>query len=170
MKNTFVGVAMIIGLALLLGPARPATAADPGTVDELVIDGSVDHVLRLGSTELKAIPATVVDVSYATGHGEETGHFSGTLLWTLIERAGIAGDGAKPKHHLGHSLLVTGRDGYAVTLSVGELDPDFEGKSVILAYARDDKPTPPAEGLRLVVPGDKKGGRSVRDVVRIEVK
>jgi hypothetical protein len=59
--------------------------------------------------------------------------------------------------------------GYAVALAIGELDPHYEGKSVILAYAGGDPPATAAQ-LRLVVPGDVHGGRSVRDVAAIEVR
>jgi hypothetical protein len=65
-------------------------------------------------------------------------------------------------------VAITGRDGYAVALAVGELDPHYEGKSVILAYAGGEPPASIA-ARRLVVPGDKHGGRSVRDVTSIEV-
>jgi DMSO/TMAO reductase YedYZ molybdopterin-dependent catalytic subunit len=47
---------------------------------------------------------------------------------------------------------------------MGEIDPAFEGKQVLLAYEGDGKAIP----LRLVVPGDKRGGRAVKDVVRVE--
>jgi hypothetical protein len=40
---------------------------------------------------------------------------------------------------------------------------------VILAYDRDGKPFD-AGGFRLIVPGDKHGGRNVQNVVQIEVK
>jgi hypothetical protein len=54
-------------------------------------------------------------------------------------------------------------------LPSGELDPHYEGKPVILAYAGGE---PPASitAPRLVVPGDKHGGRSVRNVASIEVR
>ena len=65
---------------------------------------------------------------------------------------------------------MTASDGYAVVLSEGEVDPDFEGKTVLLAYAKDGKPLNPSDGVRLVVPGDHHGGRAVRDVVKIEVQ
>jgi len=70
---------------------------------------------------------------------------------------------------LRHYLLVTGRDGYQIVVSMGEIDPDFEAKPAILAYDRDGKPLG-ANGLRIVIPGDKHGGRMVHDVVHIEVK
>ena len=64
---------------------------------------------------------------------------------------------------------MTGRDGYSVALSLGELDPDFEGKAVILAYSKDGNRLSAQDGIRLIVPNDRHGGRAVRDVVAIAV-
>ncbi len=86
----------------------------------------------------------------------------------MLENAGLVDDPGK-NASLKHTLLITGRDGYAVALAIGELDPHYEGKSVILAYAGGDPPASTAQ-LRLVVPGDVHGGRSVRDVAAIEVR
>ena len=86
-----------------------------------------------------------------------------------MQEAGIAE--AKGNHpDLRHALFVTGSDGYVVTLGFGEIDPDFEGKQAIIAYARDGAPLPETDGLRLIVPGDKHGGRDVKDVAKIEVR
>jgi hypothetical protein len=54
-------------------------------------------------------------------------------------------------------------------LALGKIDPHYEGKLVIVAYAGGE---PPASfsALRLVVPGDVHGGRSVRDVSIIELR
>jgi hypothetical protein len=90
------------------------------------------------------------------------------LLWSLIEKVGLVDEAGK-NASLKHTLLITGRDGYAVALALGELDPHYEGKSVILAYAGGEPPAS-IEELRLVVPGDLHGGRSVRDVAFIEVR
>ena len=60
------------------------------------------------------------------------------------------------------------RDGYHAVLAVGEIAPEFEAKQVILSERMDGKPLD-ADHLRVVVPLDKRGSRSVRDVVRIEV-
>jgi DMSO/TMAO reductase YedYZ molybdopterin-dependent catalytic subunit len=48
--------------------------------------------------------------------------------------------------------------------------PDFEGKSAILAITENGQPLPPEDGIRLIVPGDKHGGRAVRDVVKIDIQ
>ena len=77
--------------------------------------------------------------------------------------------GSEPRTRLRHTIVVTGRDGYAVVLALAEIDPEFEGKQVVLAYRRDGQPMNGHE-LRLVVPGDRRGGRSVRDVVRIDLR
>jgi hypothetical protein len=96
------------------------------------------------------------------------GRYTGGMLWVLLEKAGLVDEPGK-NSNLRHTLLITGRDGYAVALAVGELDPHYEGKSVILAYAGGEPPASNA-ALRLVVPGDAHGGRSVRDIATIEVR
>ncbi|MCX5578075.1 molybdopterin-dependent oxidoreductase [Kaistia terrae] len=155
-----------LALALLAGAGAPAFAE--GTTALAVLDGAVRHSLELSEATLRAVPKTTLDVDFATGKGRETGRYAGALLWTLVEQADLVNEAGK-NAVLRHTLLVTGRDGYAVSLSIGELDPHYAGKDVILAYEGGTPPVSPTN-LRLVVPGDAHGGRSVRDVVRIEVK
>jgi hypothetical protein len=54
-------------------------------------------------------------------------------------------------------------------LALAELAPEFEGKQVILAQQMNGKPLGNGH-LRVVVPADKRGGRSVRDIARIGVE
>ena len=49
---------------------------------------------------------------------------------------------------------------------MGEIDPRFEGKSVIVAYQKDGQPV---SSLRLIVPGDSHAGRDVRDLAELTV-
>ncbi len=88
-------------------------------------------------------------------------------MWSLLERAGVVATG-EPGGQVRQTVLVTGRDGYTAVLALGEISPEFAGKPVILANRMDGRPLGP-EHLRLVVPGERRGGRSVRDVVRITV-
>jgi DMSO/TMAO reductase YedYZ molybdopterin-dependent catalytic subunit len=154
-------LAAILLLMLLMG--RPATA-DGGTV---IIDGLVQHPLTLSAADLAASPATELDNSFLTGHGSEAAHYRGVSLWSLIERAGLVAAPGDKRANLRHYLLITGADGYAVIVAMGEIDPDFEGKAVILAHARDGLPLGSA---RLIVPGDQHGGRAIKDVRHIEVR
>jgi hypothetical protein len=117
---------------------------------------------------LKSLPSTTIDVTFETGNGKSSGHYTGVLLWTLLEKAGLVDEPGK-NASLRHTQLVTGHDGYAVALAIGELDPHYEGKAVILAYEGGEAPISGTQ-LRLVVPGDAHGGRSVRDVAAISVR
>lgn len=159
-----VGMAGAILLALAL--FCPAAAADTVVA---TLDGLVAHPLTLSATDLAALPPTEIESTFETGHGPQTAHYKGVSLWSLVERAGLAVEPGNKRNSLHHYLLVTGRDGYGVILSIGEIDPEFEGKLALLAYEHDGKPEG-ADGLRLIVPGDKHGGRAVRDVVHVEVR
>ncbi|HEY1723740.1 MAG TPA: molybdopterin-dependent oxidoreductase [Magnetospirillaceae bacterium] len=142
--------------------AAPAWAADA----TLTIDGLVAHPAKLSLDDLKKLPPTELDVTFQTGHGPEGGHFTGVLLWSLLDQAHLTDD--KGKHaDLHHTALATGSDGYVIAFSFGELDPDFGGKTAIIAYADNGKPL---DTPRLIIPGDKLGARDVHDLVRIEVK
>lgn len=116
---------------------------------------------------VEQLPAIEQQVSFLTGHGSEQAAYTGALLWSVLERAEmLRGD---PQARLRHTIMVTGRDGYVAVLALAEIDPEFEGKQVLLAYRRDGQPLD-GHALRLVVPGDRRGGRSVRDVVRIDLR
>lgn len=108
-----------------------------------------------------------------TGHGhqpaEHTGAqatYIGELLWTLVDDAGLVDDPGS-KTHLQHTIIARGQDGYAVALAIGEIDPKFESKQVIVAYEQAGKEM---SSLKLVVPNDKRGGRSIKDFVSVEVR
>jgi DMSO/TMAO reductase YedYZ molybdopterin-dependent catalytic subunit len=116
---------------------------------------------------IAALPVVQVSVSFATAKGQFEARFAGPLLWTVLVKDGAV-DPAKPRHQAGQTVLVTGQDGYAAALAVGEVSPDFEGKPVILAESMNGHPLGPGH-LRLVIPGDRKGARNVRDVARITV-
>ena len=162
MRRSLIVVAGLL-LALMMPEAAPAQPDEPA-----VLEGAVNHRLVLDETFVKSLPATAIDVTFETDKGKSSDRYTGVLLWSLLGSAGLVDDPGK-NASLKHTLLIVGRDGYAVALAIGELDPHYEGKSVILAYAGGDPPTSPAQ-LRLVVPGDVHGGRSVRDVAKIEVR
>lgn len=77
--------------------------------------------------------------------------------------------GDKPAEQVRLVVRVTGADGYTAVIALGEMAPQFAGHPIQIADHMNAAPIPD-HGLRLVVPGDKRGGRSVRDVVRIEIE
>jgi DMSO/TMAO reductase YedYZ molybdopterin-dependent catalytic subunit len=161
-------LAAALGAGLAFGAPFDSGVAQ---AQDLAIDigGAVAKPLHLSLADLKAMAPVTVEASFHTGHGDEHGRYTGALLWTVLQPAGLA-DSAGNRPDLRHALAITGRDGYAVVLAFGEIDPDFADKRVIVAYEKDGKPTDAKDGLRLIVPGDAHGGRDVRDVVKIEVK
>ena len=141
-----------------------AATSRPG----LVLEGKVNHPQQFGVDALRKLPAERVEVAFQTGRGIERSTYTGVLLWTLLDKVGGIDDAAKGAE-LRHTISITGRDGYLVVISTGEIAPDFGGKPAMVAYERDGEELGD-QGLRVVMPGDKHGGRYVRDVIEIEVK
>ena len=151
--------AAIVVLSLVAGPA---VAQSP----ELVLGGKVRQPQRWTLEDLKKMPAEHADVSYQTDRGPVKASFTGVLLWSLIGAAGGIDDSAK-NPELRHAIRITAKDGYVVVTSSGEIAPDFGAEGAIVAYERDGKPL---DEFRIVMPGDKHGGRNVRDVVSINIE
>ena len=152
-----VSVGVIVTL-LLLTPA--------GQAQVLSLEGKVTQPQHWTLDDLKKLPAEHVDVSYQTDRGPVNASFTGVSLWSLIARAGGIDDAAKGAE-LRHSIRITGKDGYVVVTSTGEIAPDFGGKAALVVYERDGKPL---DDFRIIMPGDKRGGRNVRDVVTIAIE
>lgn len=126
---------------------------------------SVQHAASIDPTMVEQLPATESTIAFQTSHGPEKATYTGATLWSVLQKS--ASVNSDPRQRLHQVIIVTGSDGYTAALALAEIDPDFEGKPVLLAYKRDGKPM---NDLRLVVPGDKFGGRSVQNAVRIEIR
>jgi hypothetical protein len=154
-------VAAFVAAALALASDN-ARAAD----QSIVVAQSVEQTHTIDIAMVEQLPAIEQKVSFLTGHGPEQATYTGALLWSVLDRAGLLGGDRRAR--LRRTILVTGRDGYAAALALAEIDPEFEGKQVLLAYRRDGQPMD-GHTLRLVVPADRHGGRSVRDIARIDL-
>jgi hypothetical protein len=146
----------------MLACGSPAFAED---IQLLAPGGRAQH---LDAAALAHMPSVQVHVSFLTEHGAETADYAGATLWSVLQQSGLI-TSTNPRDREKQAIVVTGRDGYAVVLAMAEIDPAFEGKQIVLADQVDGHPISGGE-LRLVVPSDRRGGRSVRDVVRIEVR
>jgi hypothetical protein len=155
-------VAAVLIAASLASAGTHAAAGD----QNIVIATRVDQTHMIDPAAVEHLPAVVEKISFLTEHGPEQATYTGALLWSVLKHQDLLG--GNPREHVRGTIWVTGRDGYTAVLALAEIDPDFEGKQVLLAYRRDGKPMA-GNALRLVVPGDRYGGRSVRDVVRIEL-
>lgn len=167
MKFGRASVLLTVFCAVLVLPLAAPRAAD-APAGELSMTGKVAHPQQYDLAKLQAMPHQEIQVSFDTEHGAEQAGFTGVPLWALIGQAGGIDDKAKGAV-LRHTIKITGRDGYFVVLSTGEIAPDFGAKGALIAYQRTGE-APGANGFRLVMPGDKRGGRYVRDVVAIDIE
>ena len=103
-------------------------------------------------------------------HGVEI-TYNGVLLRDVLERAGAPFGSQLRGKALSDYVLATARDGYAVTYTLAEMDPDFtDSPDLLIADQGNGKPLSDQQGpLRIVVPHDKKPARSLRMLTRIEV-
>ena len=63
------------------------------------------------------------------------------------------------------------KDGYRAVFAWAELDPAFMEKEIYLVTSRDGKPLSEKEGpFELVVPGEKRPGRWVRQVTSLKIQ
>lgn len=67
-------------------------------------------------------------------------------------------------------VIATAPDGYRVLFSLTEFDAAFNDRAVLLADRRNGKPLDSREGpLRLIVAGDERHARWIREVTSLEV-
>ena len=67
-------------------------------------------------------------------------------------------------------ILVRGADGYQAAVSAAAVAMDPKGLKFLLALDRDGKPLDKGQGpVRLIVPGDPKHARWVKDVASVRL-
>ena len=156
--------------ALSSGPANQPISADP-FAESFELGGLVDRPRRFTRDDLLDYPTITLTVAYGSGQGFEQGTFSGVLLWDLLQEAGSRVDPTRRNDRLRKYVVATGSDGYEAVFSLAELDPEFGAEVVLVAHSRDGQPLGPREGMaRIVIGTDKRGGRLVSNLVRIEVR
>ena len=149
----------------LVVPALAQEAAPGIPSTSIKLDGAVKAPATYSLTELSAMSSASVTLNIQ-GHDAASGSWKGVPLMALVEKAGTIeekGHGA----YLQHVIIARGTDGYGVAVAIGEIEPKFEGKQVIVAYQKDGAPL---SSLRLVIPGDTHAGRDVRDLAELTVK
>jgi molybdate transport system substrate-binding protein len=139
------------------------TPPSPG----LLVQRAGEASRALLSDRIAALPRLTQRVGFMTGHGEQQNDWSGPLLWDVLVASGAV-DPGKPAEQVQLVVRVTGADGYVATVALAEIAPQFANRPIQVADQLNGAPLPD-HALRLIVPGDRRGGRSVRDVVRIDV-
>lgn len=165
-------VALVAGVVAATGVAgtgtREVRSVQQGSPGSFEVVGNVKHRLVLNTAVLALLPSQELTVTFLSGSTEETQTFKGPLLTDVLQLAGPQFDPAVKNDKLRHYVFTTGSDGYQALVAYGELDPDFGGKQILLATTQDGQSLAD-QGPRLVVSGDKRGGRYVSGVVRVRL-
>lgn len=155
---------MKFALALLLFAPLYAQETDA----KLIVAGDVTNPLTLTKADLAKLPRTSVTVK-VEGSDEQT-TYEGVLLYDVLKEAGAPLGKQLMGKALATYVLAEARDGYQVVYALPEFDTSFTDNKIIVADTINGKPLFQYQGpLRLVVPGEKKGARSIRMLEKITV-
>ena len=151
--------ALVCGLLLTLAlSGAPAGAQTRPYSPALWVDGLVDAPRAYTLADLPALPAREATGELRAGNTNERHTRRGVPLVDLLTAARPLFDPRDDK--LGWYVAVDATDDYAVVLAWGEIDPELEGKKVLVAFAESGQPLGDGDGMaRPVVPGDGRGGR-----------
>jgi len=139
-----------------------AAAGSSDSAVVLRVKGDVTNPLSFSLEQLTARPHNEAQV---TIH-DRMATYRGVSLGELLDTAGVP----EGRDLLRTVVFARGADGYEVVFALAELSSDFTDRIVLIADTRDGEPLPADEApLRLVVPWEKRGARSVRQITEIEV-
>jgi len=159
-------LAMALSLSVLSVQAgEPATS----TLDAQVrIDGMVEQPLTFHTPDLATLPRQTLQVQ---DHNGRESVFEGVALVELLKRAGAPLGKDLRGDRMVTYTVVGAADGYRVVFALPEIDPAFSDRVILLADRRDQQPLSPQEGpLRLIVPGEKRQARWVRQVTAVTIR
>jgi hypothetical protein len=167
-------VVLLLTVAALTAPG-PAVAGGRKPIERpigsVVITGELEDRVFLTFEQFEALPLQShnVSVTFQAGQAVEHHTFTGFLLFDVLNHLKPQFDPDVKNDKLRFYVSATGTDDYQAIVAWGELDPGFENKPILLAVTQDGQSLA-AQGLRLVVPDDIRGGRyvSLIDTVRLD--
>src|ERR1035441_1957866 len=148
-------LAVFVSVALCQAPAT------------LAVQGIGSTSATLSVSDLSKLPQQTVKV---TDHGTPT-TFEGVLLTDVLAKVDLPL--GEKFHSTGASyyMVVEAKDGYRATFAWAELDSTFMNRAVYVVTKRDGKPLSEKDGpFQLVVPGEKRSARWVRQVTALKIK
>jgi hypothetical protein len=153
--------------AIVIAQGWAQAPATPPTTAVLAVQDDIPSPFSLTAGDLARMPRQTVSTPAPDGIKIV---YEGVTLLEVLQKAGAPSGKQLRGKALGSYVLAKAHDGYQVTFTLGELDPQFGGESILVADKRDGKPLPDKQGpFRLVCPNDKEGARSVRMLETLEV-
>ncbi len=170
MRGAFSLTLAVLGWTMALGPPVLGQTGEPGPAAEVLlrVGGEVPRPLALTAGTLGHFPRATVS---ATDRDGRVASFEGVALGTLL-RAAEVGLGERLRGaRLAEYVLIRAADDYRVVFAVPELGPAFADRVVLLADRRNGQPLGADEApFMVVVPGEKRHSRWIRQVTEISVK
>ena len=165
-------------------PMQPAAVPLESTVEKPHAEGAIEPapvnantLVIFGAGGLRGVftPATLNQYPHQTvtifdHHTNANETYSGVPLVDLLAHLGVPHGKDLMGKVLADYVVATGSDGYKSVVALGEIDPDFHPGMVLVADAMDGKPLDKTGPFRLVVTEDKRPARSVRNLVRLELR
>jgi len=159
-------IAVLAGL-LLLACASGWAQEKAAPSDSLVIKSESKSV-TFSVAEFHALPHLSLTVHNA--HTDTTESYSGVPLAVLLQKVNAPLGKELRGKAMTNYVVATGSDGYAVVLSLAEIDPELHQGQVIVADQQGGNAIGKDGPFRLVVSDDKRPARWVRNLVAIAVK
>jgi hypothetical protein len=178
----FVSTVQLIGLTWVLGlwsvdsgwtQDKPGEAVGTNAQTEEPLDllGDLPHPHRIEASALHLLPRAEVRTSDPHDPGKEI-VYAGIPLMEVLKAGGLLLDSgmAGIRDTAAMTVLVGATDGYRVAFSLAELEPELTDRVILLADTKDGQPLPSREGpFRIIVPGEKRPARWVRQVSTVTV-
>lgn len=171
---------LVLAFSVLATSGAHAAACQGGASTAVRLKGAVKNPASYTLDDLrnfKLDPAkdyqpTTVTVTFNTSKGPVTATYTGVPLIDLLTVANVKVDKNQKNDILRKYVVAKATDCYEVVVALGEILANFEAKQVLVAYQDGDgQPLPESDGMaRLVVPGDKAGGRSVFHLSQLIVR
>ncbi len=117
---------------------------------------------------VRTLPSVSQRVVLRSPRGESNREYHGALLHDYALAAGLFTPESISGRYASHYYSVTADDGTDIALSFAEVAPRFASKQVMLATSQDGEEL--RVGVRLIVPGDGIGGRSLAGLVDVSLR
>lgn len=126
-----------------------------------------DTAINFTADDLKKLPRTTVEVTDKNGKKFQ---YSGVAVHLLLEKVNAPLGEELRGEALRCYVSVKARDEYRVVYALSEFDPLLEDRTILLADEKDGQPLDADTGpFQIIVPGEKRRARWVRQVDRIRV-
>jgi hypothetical protein len=143
-----------------------AAVAHVGYAQQIAVQLNSGAPVHVVASDIAAMPHQKIAVD---AHGKAVS-FEGVPLRLVLEKAGVVFGNSMHSKKLTSYLLVEAADGYRVVFALPELDPEFTDRVILLADRADGRPLDSKDGpFRIVVPGEKRMARWVRQVTGLKV-